>query len=63
MPDAKRNGQQKMTWLTNPAVFLWPVIVLFALSAGRYAWDLDWPNAGYSACAAMLNVFVVMGGK
>ena len=48
-----------MSW--NPSIFLWLIIALFACSAISYAVAGDWPKSGYSLCAALLNVFVMMG--
>lgn len=52
-----------MSWLTDPQLFMKVIAVLFALSALRLGYDGDWLKSGYSACAALLNVFVVLMAK
>jgi len=50
-----------MHWLTDPAIFMRLIIALFLLSAIRYALAQDWPKAGYSASAAVLQIFILWG--
>lgn len=50
-----------MTWLTDPKLFNYIILVLFALAAIRWAFAGNIPQAGYWASAFALNVFVTMG--
>jgi hypothetical protein len=52
-----------MSWLFEPRVFLIVITVLFAAAAVRYAIAGNWAEAGYSACAAGLQLCVMGMGK
>jgi hypothetical protein len=49
-----------MTYLLNPRIFLIVTTALFGLGALAYAWKRDCPMAGYHACAAGLQVCVML---
>lgn len=50
-----------MTWLMDPRAFNVLIIVLFLAAAVRWGFAGNWPQAGYWASAALLNVFVTLG--
>lgn len=52
-----------MTWLFDPKLFNYIILVLFALASIRWAIAGNIPQAGYWASAFALNVFVTMGIK
>jgi hypothetical protein len=52
-----------MTWLLDPRAFNVLIILLFIAAAIRWAFAGNWPQAGYWASAAVLNVFVTLGVK
>jgi hypothetical protein len=52
-----------MNWLSDPQLFMKIIAGLFAVSAIRLGFAGAWNQAGYSLCAALLNVFVINGGK
>lgn len=52
-----------MSWIFHQDNFMRIITILFALGSARYAIAGNWSMAGYSACAAGLQVFVMMGNK
>jgi hypothetical protein len=52
-----------MNWILDPRAFNVLIILLFIAAAIRWAFAGNWPQAGYWASAAVLNVFVTVGVK
>ena len=53
-----------MTWLADPRMALILTSAIYAYGAIRYLFLFDWPQFGYHACAAGLQLAVLsMGGK
>jgi hypothetical protein len=53
-----------MTWLSNPRIFIQIITVLFAMSAIRNSFALDWAQVWYAVGAVVLNLSVMtMGAK
>jgi hypothetical protein len=47
-------------FLDNPDLFLWIIAALFACAAARYSYNMQGWKAVYCACAALINVSVIM---
>ena len=52
-----------MNLLLDPKIFNYVIIGMFVAAAVRWAYAGNMPQAGYWASAALLNVFVTIGGK
>lgn len=52
-----------MNWLTDPKLFNYIILALFAMAAIRWWIAKDIPQAGYWASAFVLNIFVTMMAK
>lgn len=52
-----------MSCLLDPRAFNVLIIILFLAAAVRWAYAGNWPQSGYWASAAVLNIFVTTMSK
>lgn len=52
-----------MNVLLDPKIFNYLIIAMFAAAAIRWAFAGNWPQSGYWASAAVLNIFVTAMSK